>query len=102
MMYGLGPLARLFLIMVQACTLVSFILVSVLFTMNLLIFSPLSALISGYTLSEKKQTKHYPLFSWSSSNVTLEHGLGLMVSIPVDQNTFLSKAFMNSMQLWYF
>lgn len=131
-MYGLGPLARLFLRMVQVCALVSFVSVSVLFTTNLLFVSPVSALISGlfdylvlrpsswmfsatntsyrphrlvtnipkpayYTLSEKKPKDH-PLFSWTSSDVTLSHGLGLPTPVSLDRNIFLSKAFMNSMR----
>ena len=36
------------------------------------------------------------LFSWTSSDVTLDHGLGLMMPVSVDRNIFLSKAFMNS------
>jgi len=130
-MYGLGPLTRLFLKMVQVCALVSFVSVSVLFTTNLLFVSPVSALISGlfdylilrpsswmfsatnpshrhrpvanvpkpayYTLSEKKPTEN-PFFSWTSSDVTLDHGLGLTMPVSVDQNIFLSKAFMNSMR----
>lgn len=127
-MYGLGPLARLFLRTVQVCALVGFVSVSVLFTTNLLFVSPVSALISGlfdylflrpsswmfsatngfykplvtnvpkpayYTLSEKQAEE--PLFSWTSSDVTLDHGLGLMVPVSVDRNLFLSKAFVNSM-----
>ena len=50
-----------------------------------------------YTLSNKK-TVDEPLFSWTSSNVTLDHGLGLMVPVSVDRNIFLSKAFMTSMR----
>ena len=131
-MYGLGPLACLFLRTVQVCALISFVSVSVLFTTNLLFVSPVSALISGlfdylvlrpsswmfsatsgsyrhrlvthmvpkpayYALSEKTPTEQ-PLFSWTSSDVTLAHGLGLMTPVSVDQNMFLSKAFMNSMR----
>ena len=130
-MYGLVPLARIFLRTVQVCALVSFVSVSVLFTTNLLFVSPASALISGlfdclvlrpsswmfsptngsykqrlvtnvpkptyYTLSDKKPAEE-PLFSWTSSDVTLNHGLGLMVPVSVDRNIFLSKAFMNSMR----
>ena len=127
-MYGLGSLARLFLRMVQVCALVGFVSVSVLFTTNLLFVSPVSALITGlfdylvlrpsswmfsatntsdhltnvpkptyHTLSEKKPTEH-PLFSWTSSNVTLDHGLGLIAPVSLDRNLFLSKAFMNSMR----
>ena len=126
-MYGLGPLARLFLRTVQVCALVSFVSMSVLFTTNLLFVSPVSTLISGlfdhlvlhpsfwifsatngsrlvpnvpkpayYTLSEKKLAEE-PLFSWTSSDVTLDHGLGLSVPVSVDRTLFLSKAFMNSM-----
>jgi hypothetical protein len=50
-----------------------------------------------YTLSHKNSAEE-PLFSWTSSDVTLDHGLGLMVPVSVDRNIFLSKAFMNSMR----
>lgn len=50
-----------------------------------------------YTLSNKIPAEE-PLFSWTSSGVTLDHGLGLMVPVSVDRNVFLSKAFMNSMR----
>lgn len=129
-MYGLGPLARLFLRTVQVCALVSFVSVSVLFTTNLLFVSPVSALISGlfdclvlrpsswmfsatngskhhlvtnvpkpayYTLSEEKPAEE-PLFSWTSSDVILDHGLGLRAPVSIDRSLFLSKAFMNSMR----
>ena len=130
-MHGLGPLARLFLRLLQVCALVGFVSVSVLFTTNLLFVSPVSALISClfdylvlrpsswmfsaksvpyehhlvtnvpkptyYTLSEKKPTEH-PLVSWISSDVTLDHGLGLPAPVSIDRNIFLSKAFMNSMR----
>jgi hypothetical protein len=36
-----------------------------------------------YTLSDKKPAEE-PLFSWASSDVTLNHGLGLMVQTFVD------------------
>jgi hypothetical protein len=39
-----------------------------------------------------------PLLSWTSSDITLDHGLGLMAPVSVDRNIFLSKAFMNSMR----
>jgi hypothetical protein len=47
-----------------------------------------------HTLSDKKPAEQ-PLFSWTSSDVTLDHGLGLM---SVDRKMFLSKASMNSMR----
>lgn len=50
-----------------------------------------------YTLSEKRRIEP-PLFSWTSSDVTLDHGLGLRAPVSVDRDMFLSKAFMNSMR----
>ena len=50
-----------------------------------------------YEFSDKN-TPEEPLFSWTSSDVTLDHGLGLMMPVSVDRNIFLSKAFMNSMR----
>ena len=50
-----------------------------------------------YTLSDKDPAEE-PLFSWTSSDVTLDHGLGLMKPVSVDRSIFLSKAFMNSMR----
>ena len=50
-----------------------------------------------HTLSDKNPTEE-PLFSWTSSDITLDHGLGLRVPVSVDRNIFLSKAFMNSMR----
>jgi len=47
-----------------------------------------------YTLSDKKPAEQ-PLYSWTSSDVTLDHGLGTAWCL---YWLILSKAFMNSMR----
>ncbi|KAF8967939.1 glycosyl-transferase for dystroglycan-domain-containing protein [Flammula alnicola] len=111
-----------------------FVSVSVVYTTNLLLFSPLSSLVSAfldflvsrpslstsakgvhsnaeqYRLNAATQsaftllpenswkTHSAPTFQWTSSEFTLQHGLGHPQAISVDGHKLLSKGFASSMR----